>query len=326
MGYVRLSLALTALLAIAPGVRALDPIEDSLELRRSGQSVAKLALSDIRGKVEPTAVVVSDPFEGEEAAYLAFRFNIILTLFFGNGWQQWDELLFTSTDGAQALVPVDQFIKHTAQLAFAEPDGKEFSLDDKLTGRGRQALEPYYLVWDNLQDIEMAEKGADGWVMRVKSVEIIRFDERFPNTAPPKEASKIVRDGFVAFRKHCMSCHRVNGEGGEDGVELNYPMSVTEYLKEDYLSKWILAPQDLRLETKMAGISKDLRDRDLVADDIIAYLKAMASEKRDPKDAARGFSGLVPKTVPKRIAPQVTDAVKVSKKKKPSRKKKKGRR
>ncbi|HTL11073.1 MAG TPA: c-type cytochrome [Bdellovibrionota bacterium] len=277
-----------------------DPDAGRLELKQSGKSLAKLTLSDIRGKLEPTAQVVKDPFEDEEAAYLTFRFNIILTIFYGNGWQDWDELLFTRTDGEQVLVPIERFKKHTAHLAFGEPDGREFFLYDKLDQKGRRVdLGPWYLIWENLQDLDMADEGPEGWVWKIKTVEIIRFPERFPNSAPAKDASKQVRDGFIMFRKHCMRCHSINGEGGGDPpVELNYPVSITEYFKFDMMDKWIMDPKSVRYNTKMEGIGKNVRDRDLITDDIVAYLQAMSGNKKDPENAAKGFTGTVPRTVP----------------------------
>src|SRR5690606_13586877 len=122
-----------------------------------------------------------------------------------------------------------------------------------LNDRGKVVLGPYYLVWENLQDLRMREEGAVGWAARIRSIELIKFADRYPKMAPPAEAPKPVREGFLAFRKHCMACHTINGEGGAKGdssqkslLELNYPVSVTEFIKPDWLEKWIDEPRKVR--------------------------------------------------------------------------------
>ncbi len=67
------------------------------------------------------------------------------------------------------------------------------------------------------------------------TIDLISFSERFPNMSPPKNSSEKAKKGFLAFHKYCLSCHTINGEGGEKSIELNYPVSVTEYIKASWL-------------------------------------------------------------------------------------------
>ena len=79
-----------------------------------------------------------------------------------------------------------------------------------------------------------------------------------------------------------MTCHTVNGEGGGKSVELNYPISVTEYIKEPWLVKWIDNPKSIRYNTTMPALNPDAKDRDAIIKNIIAYLKAMKNKKLEP--------------------------------------------
>ena len=82
-------------------------------------------------------------------------------------------------------------------------------------------------------------------------------------------------------------CHAINGEGGLKGVELNYPMNVTEYWKEKMLRQWIDKPESIRISTAMPGLDKSLKGkaREQTLNDLISYLKEMAKHKFKPEAA-----------------------------------------
>jgi mono/diheme cytochrome c family protein len=78
-----------------------------------------------------------------------------------------------------------------------------------------------------------------------------------------------------------MACHTINGEGGGKAPELNYPMSVTEYLAEEWIRKWVLDPRSVRYGTTMPAFGSR-PDGDKLVDDVLAYLKTMARHKQAP--------------------------------------------
>ena len=75
----------------------------------------------------------------------------------------------------------------------------------------------------------------------------------------------------------------INGEGGDKAPELNYPTSVVEYIKPEYLTRWIENPSSIRHNTLMPGLAQEIPNRANVTKEIIAYLKAMSTTKRSPK-------------------------------------------
>ncbi|MGH7799846.1 MAG: c-type cytochrome [Thermodesulfobacteriota bacterium] len=91
-----------------------------------------------------------------------------------------------------------------------------------------------------------------------------------------------VKKGFLGFRQYCLACHTINGEGGGKSVELNYPVSVTEYIKESWLIRWIDSPTSIRFNTTMPRLNPKANNRETIIKDIIAYLNEMKNNKRKP--------------------------------------------
>lgn len=66
------------------------------------------------------------------------------------------------------------------------------------------------------------------------------------------------------------------------GVELNYPVNVTEYFEEKWLKLWIENPSEIRFNTKMPGLNLDIDNIEEVINNIVDYLKAMKEKKITP--------------------------------------------
>ena len=118
---------------------------------------------------------------------------------------------------------------------------------------------------------------------QIKTIDL-KMKEPFPNMLPPPGSSEQVRRGFHHFRTQCAACHTINGDGGGKAPELNYPESIVEYIKPEYLKRWILAPQTIRYNTHMPALGEEISNREQVAAEIIAYLKAMSGAKRAPSE------------------------------------------
>ena len=152
----------------------------------------------------------------------------------------------------------------------------------------RLALEPLYLVWDNLGGPYESEDGSF-WPYQVVGIELATFAEKFPNIVPPTDAEPTVKRGFKVFQQHCLSCHSINGNGGSKGPELNYPLSVTEQRSKSWLRDWISDPSKViygnsaKIEgPTMPPLSKKMERRSEAIDDVLAYLKAMSKNKVKP--------------------------------------------
>lgn len=255
---------------------------EELVFKDRGKVVKSLSLEWIEKLIPSKTVMVFDPHESENREYAGFPINALFTEAYGEKWRKTEEILFTCSDGYQPSIPSDRFKKYPAYLVYGRADKKEFTLINKLQNNELVRLGPFYLVWDNLSHPELRAEGGEGWPYEITTIDLINFSDRFPNMSPPKDSSPVVKNGFLAFRKHCMTCHTINGEGGRKSVELNYPVSVTEYFKESWLIRWIDKPKSIRYNTTMPALDLYLKDRETTIKNIIAYLRAMKDNKRKP--------------------------------------------
>ena len=115
---------------------------------------------------------------------------------------------------------------------------------------------------------------------QLSAIELGAFATRWPHIAPAGvPAGAPAWTGFAVFRRECIACHAVNGEGGAIGPELNVPKSIVEYRPVEQLKAYIRAPQSFRY-TSMPS-HEHLSDAEL--DGLVAYFTAMRDRKHDPK-------------------------------------------
>lgn len=271
---------LIPLMAVSVALAAFGAPE--LVFKNHGKVLKQFSLEQMKQIVSARELEVYEPNEKEKTTYRVFPMNALLDSVYGESWKKDDEILFTCSDGYQPSLPIARFLKYSSYLAFERSGSSEFTLINKLHNGGKVDLGPFYLVWDNLTVPALKATGAEGWPYQLVSVDLIQFTERFPKMAPPKNAPATAKRGFLVFRQHCLSCHSVNGDGGAKGVELNYPASITEYWKESWLRQWITNPSSVRYGTLMPAfdLAKEGGKSDL--DDLLAYLKTMAANKRKP--------------------------------------------
>jgi len=240
-----------------------------LTFEMKGKPTAAWERAEAETKTAPVEVEIWEPHEKKNVKYRGFAFQSLLTAAYGDAWKAQDEILFTCSDGYQPSVPVQRFLSTPSYLVFERVGSPNFELTNTLQRNEKVTLAPYYLVWDNAGDPEKEIKGANGWPYQVEKVDLVRFADRFPQMAPPPGSDAKTVAGFNAFRENCAKCHSVNGDGGLKGIELNYPVSVTEYFKREWLKQWILDPTKVRLKTSMPGLPHGWKNRLVLAEDII---------------------------------------------------------
>ena len=254
-----------------------------IEFKDKNQIVKILTLSDLTTEVPAVSLKIFEIHEKKTHIYKAYPARALFDKTFGKEWLKAEEIVLISMDGYQASIPVTKFLSHDAYFAFAHDDDSPFTMTNILQNNEVVQLGPLYLTWDNMKSKVLLEDGASDMPYQVKSIELTTFATRFPNLSPPAKASAEVRRGFLHFRKYCMACHMINGEGGGKAPELNYPTSVVEYIKPEYLTRWIENPSSIRHNTLMPALAQEIPNRAKVTKEIIAYLKAMSTTKRSPK-------------------------------------------
>lgn len=246
-----------------------------------GKPVAQLSMADLKQRVPVTRITVWEPHEDKSVTYEGFEIAKLFASVYGDQWKEIDEVLFTCVDGYQPVLPMDRFTRRVGYLVYRRLDQAAFNVQNRFQSEKDVPLGPFYLVWDNLRSDELRAEGANGWPYQVVSVDLVNFADRFPRLSPPKTASEKAKKGFIAFRENCMACHTINGEGGNKAPELNYPMSVTEYLSDAWIRKWLMDPRSVRYNATMPAFASH-PNPDALVDDVLAYLKTMAKHKQKP--------------------------------------------
>ncbi len=276
-------LLVAGFLALSFPVASFAANPDKVEFKKEGKVVKTMSVDDLRALAPERSLEVFEPHERRNWVYRVLPARAVFDKVFGKDWEKAREIIFTALDGFKPSVPVKKFLRHEGYFAFANGDGGLFTLTNKLQNNEVATLGPLYLVWDNIGSKELLETWISDMPYQIKTIDL-KMKEPFPNMLPSAGSSEQARRGFDHFRTHCVACHTINGDGGGKAPELNYPESVVEYIKPEYLKRWILAPQTIRYNTHMPALGEEISNREKVATEIIAYLKAMRDAKRAPPE------------------------------------------
>lgn len=256
--------------------------QGSIEFKHNGATTRILTLTEIDQHLTKQTLKIFETHEKKERIYQVYSASSLFDFIFGSNWRTSEEIVFICEDHYQPSIPVKKFLQHDAYFAFASADHQPFTLKNLLQNDEKVQLGPLYLIWNNLNSRDLLNEGATDMPYQIISIELTAFATRFPTIFPPKNASIKVQNGFLHFRKHCFACHTINGEGSGKAMELNYPVSVTEYIQPAYLKLWIDNPTAIRFNSKMPPLAPEIPNRNKVIDEIIAYLAAMRTIKPQP--------------------------------------------
>lgn len=228
-----------------------------------------------------SAVTVYEPHlttvEGfAERTYLGWRFSDVASTLLGADWQrQGDTIELRALDGYTARVAISDFIAHSAWLTSGLSDGGAFTVDNLLQNETGVPLWPYYLVWENIDDQEIFERGASIWPYQVAEIRTITISTA---ALMPFGLESTLAAGAEIARRHCLNCHMLNGFGG-DKVEGDLAALTAPYDANDF-REWVLYPSFRKPDTTMPAIAPSLPEdeREALADDLWAYLVAIPRE------------------------------------------------
>ncbi|MBF7731421.1 c-type cytochrome [Pseudomonas sp. N040] len=224
----------------------------------------------------PQAQLIEIPADVGYRRPMRYRAVPLRTLLPGVGADQ--HVQAVAMDGFVAELPAAPLLQEegsVAWLAIEEPGTPWPGLAAGKAGAG-----PFYLVWENPAASAI---GPEQWPFQLAALRTTAsVSQRFPALVPAADAPDDVQQGFVQFQKHCLACHRLNGEGASEfGPDLNIPYSPTEYLAGDFLLQYIRDPQNLRRwpQARMPGFDSATLG-DLQLHQLLTYLRHMAGRKQ----------------------------------------------
>jgi hypothetical protein len=241
-----------------------------------------LLLSELVAQFSPQEVKIFDPVENREKTFHAIPTNAVLDKVYGTDWRNKEEMVAAALDGYESVTSVSRFLKYNSFIAYEDVNRPQFVLvkasDAKLVELG-----PFWLVWDNIQQPELKAWVSYGWPYQLGSISFAKTADKFANSVPPKDSPENVRRGFEDAREFCMNCHKINGDGGSKGPELIKTGDVAKLSKEKLramITDINMVPVVEKTGEKVSGmvLRNEIPNRDQVADDIVAYLYAMAGK------------------------------------------------
>ena len=205
--------------------------------------------------------------------YVGYPAIDVMARLFGADWSSEAETVeFRALDGYVSRLPVERFLTEGAFMVFARGDGAPFTVDNLAQNETDVPLGPYYLIWDNIGNPALLAEGARNWPYQVAEVNLVNLSDA---ALLPAGLDARFHEGAALAKTHCLSCHLVNGYGGEK-YEANLAEVAKVYEETEFVSL-ILAPLAVLEETTMPPLSDRLPEdeRQRIAKALFDYLVAL---------------------------------------------------
>ncbi len=237
-----------------------------------------LTLTKLVSEFSTEEFEVFDPLEMRNKTFRVIPVNDVLTKVYGDDWKTREEVLVKAADGFESSIAVEQFLNFDGYLAFEQVQRPQFIAVKDADGKYVE-LGPFWLIWDNETDKDSQASNTYFWPYQVAGFDFVTFADRFANALPPAGSSAEVQSGFEAARKHCLVCHKVNGDGGSKAPDF-IKGGLVAGKSEDRLTQLAL-DRDAHPKSEVTGmvLREEIPNRDQVAAEIAAYLKAMDANK-----------------------------------------------
>jgi mono/diheme cytochrome c family protein len=249
---IRCSLALAAALILG-GVHAIAAAVTLPDL--AAMKAALPAAPERIRVVEPHLSTRDRPVIVEYVGWPAER---VMDQWLGPSWRAAGvEVEFRALDGYVSRIPSERFRRYSAFLVFERVGQTSFSVDNRSQNEKNVPLGPYYLVWDNIRSPELVAEGGTYWPYQASQVLVSRA--RLQALLPGGMAARYA-DAAALAQKYCLSCHQVNGYGG-DKRPGNLAAQVKAMDDATFL-RWVLRPGEAKPGTTMPGLPDAMPDRE----------------------------------------------------------------
>ena len=255
-----------ALLLFPLSVQAFD--SRALTFVSSEKTVLRMSAADMAKRPTARIVTVEDPFYKKTKRWRAVPLKDLLTAAFGGTWGEnaLGEVFFDALDGYRSHAKVSVLMNDGGWVAYEDADVPGW---EAIPGKNVKPG-PFYVFWTG------AKQGPrDGfpWPWQMVGVTMTILEDEYPNALPKnaKPDSAAVR-GWKTFRRACISCHAMSGDGGTVGPDLNAPRGITRYQNKSFLKSYIKKASSFR-HTKMPDFD-ELENDEL--SDLMSYFDHMS--------------------------------------------------
>lgn len=164
------------------------------------------------------------------------------------------------------------YVGYPAVDVLAHLFGAPFNVNNLAQNESDVPLGPYYLVWDNIGNPALLAEGARNWPYQVAEVLLVTLSDA---ALLPLRLDERFHEGAALAKTHCLSCHMLNGYGGEKH-EGNLA-EITKGYEEDEFTSLVLAPLAVLDETTMPALDERLpaEERQRIAKALYDYLTAL---------------------------------------------------
>jgi mono/diheme cytochrome c family protein len=269
---------------------------------RAGEKKIVFTTSELLKRSDVVTVTINKdpPYPGKPTTYRAIK---VANLFKNIKVPEGSVILYKSIDGFNAPLPQEELLntspdKSIAYVAIEPPEKKWPAMTGIPHKTGRPSAGPFYLIWTNP---ELSGISPEEYVFMLIEFEVQgSMKEEYPDIFPSEALAPDhpAQKGLKLYVTNCFPCHTINYSGtSEFGPDMNVPMNPTEYMTEDALRQFNRDPQSVRYwpQGRMYGFPEDvISEREM--DDLIAYLKHMATRKVKRKKGNGPPKALAPPT------------------------------
>ena len=205
--------------------------------------------------------------------YVGYPARDVMAHLFGEDWHgQAETVEFRALDGYVSRIAIERFLTVDAFLVFAREDDSPFTVDNLGQNQTDVPLGPYYLVWDNIGNPALLAEDARNWPYQVAEVNLVTLSDA---ALLPQGLDARFHEGAALTRTHCLSCHKVNGFGGEKSK--GNLAQIAKSFAELKFVRLVLAPKSVLSKTTMPPLSDRLAEdeRERIAKALFDYLTAI---------------------------------------------------
>ena len=135
--------------------------------------------TDLIKSVESKSVKVHDIHEDREIRFTGLPLRSLIAHYVSQSEQTWDQIQFLCADGYKPIFDGPVVELYDGYLAYTREGGNTFTVLDSSRDNRVIDLAPYYMVWDNFKNPELANETGSLWAYQVIGLDLISIKDKY---------------------------------------------------------------------------------------------------------------------------------------------------